>query len=147
MGYNTTFEGQFSISPPVSYATGRLIDALEDERGDGSKMPASYCQWRLATDSILEWDDGEKFYYYVEWLTYIIESILKPNGHLVNGTVNWHGEETGDSGVIRVTDNKVEAVDASSLMTDHDRLKFLLKLEMTANDLSFSPEILKILEK
>jgi hypothetical protein len=55
----------------------------------------------------IEWDGGEKFYNYTEWLVYLINKILKPNGYVLNGVVQWQGEEVGDVGEIFVEDNKV----------------------------------------
>jgi hypothetical protein len=53
------------------------------------------------------WDGGEKFYYYVEWLKYIIEHFLKPWGYVLNGEVKWQGERRDDIGLIIVKDNVV----------------------------------------
>jgi hypothetical protein len=55
----------------------------------------------------IEWDGGEKFYNYTEWLVYIINKLLEPNGYVLNGVVQWQGEEVGDVGEIFVEDNKV----------------------------------------
>jgi predicted phosphohydrolase len=55
----------------------------------------------------IEWDGGEKFYNYTEWLVYLINKVLAPNGYVLNGVVEWSGEETGDVGEITVEDNKV----------------------------------------
>jgi len=53
---------------------------------------------------------GEKFYGWLEWLEYIIRYQLKPWGYLLNGQVSWRGENSGDSGIIYVKNNRVEAV-------------------------------------
>ena len=53
------------------------------------------------------WDETEKFYDYIAWIHYIIEKVLKPNNYSINGLVSWNGEEIGDSGEIKITDNKV----------------------------------------
>lgn len=55
----------------------------------------------------VEWDGGEKFYDYVDWLWYIIEHFLKPWGYTVNGEVRWCGEDDEDRGTIVVVDNEV----------------------------------------
>ena len=52
------------------------------------------------------WDGGEKFYYYTEWLEYLIEHFLQPWGYTLNGVVTWQGEENGDIGKIIVENNK-----------------------------------------
>jgi hypothetical protein len=53
------------------------------------------------------WDQGEKFYHYVEWLNYIINNFLEPWGYTLNGEVTWDGEDVGDIGVIEVCDNSI----------------------------------------
>lgn len=72
-------------------------------------QPGLWCQW-VPTENgeFIVWDDGEKFYNYVEWLEYIIEHFLRPWGKCLTGKVRWSGEEGDDRGVIVVTDNVVE---------------------------------------
>lgn len=71
-------------------------------------QPGLWCQWTPnEKGDAIEWDGGEKFYHYTEWIVYIIHKILKPNGYTLNGEVNWSGEETGDVGKIIIEDNKV----------------------------------------
>jgi hypothetical protein len=55
----------------------------------------------------IEWDCGEKFYNYTEWLVYLIHKVLAPNGYILNGVVEYSGEEMGDVGEIVVVDNRV----------------------------------------
>jgi len=71
-------------------------------------QPGLWLQWKPSEDGTeIEWDGGEKFYHYTEWLFYLIHKILIPNGYTLNGEVMWQGEETGDVGKIFVEDNKV----------------------------------------
>lgn len=73
-------------------------------------QPGLWCHWTPTDDRLaLEWDGGEKFYYYVEWLEYLVKTILAPRGYVLNGEVHWSGEEEGDIGLIRVRDNVVVA--------------------------------------
>ena len=73
-----------------------------------STQPSLWCQWTPSYDLMaIEWDCGEKFYNYTEWLVYLIHKILVPNGYVLNGVVTWQGEEIGDVGEIFVEDNKV----------------------------------------
>jgi hypothetical protein len=69
-------------------------------------QPGLWCQWTV-TDcgNFLEWDEGEKFYSYVEWLSYMINSFFHPNGYMLSGEVSWEGEERGDFGTIIVKNN------------------------------------------
>lgn len=73
-----------------------------------STQPSLWCQWTPTEDGMaIEWDEGEKFYSYTEWLVYLIHKILAPNGYVLNGVVEYSGEETGDVGEIVVVDNRV----------------------------------------
>lgn len=73
-----------------------------------STQPSLWCQWIPTEDKLsLEWDNGEKFYNYTEWLVYLIHKILAPNGYVLNGTIQWQGEDNGDVGEIFVEDNLV----------------------------------------
>lgn len=74
-----------------------------------STQPGLWCQWILTSDGEhLEWDGGEKFYNYVEWLEYMIKNFFEPWGIKLNGEITWIGEDSSDRGKIKVTDNKVE---------------------------------------
>lgn len=71
-------------------------------------QPGLWCQWTPSEDgTYIEWDGGEKFYCYVEWLQYIITRVLNPKNYLLNGEIDWQGEESDDFGKIVVVDNIV----------------------------------------
>ena len=71
-------------------------------------QPSLWCQWRPTEDRMgIEWDEGEKFYDYVEWLTYIVKNFLEPKRYILNGNVEWIGEDPNDRGMIVVKDNKI----------------------------------------
>ena len=122
MSYSTTFFGRFMLAPPLSSEHYAILKDLADEehtpgedgkplREDDSGYPCRYCQWRPSEDgSGIEWDLGEKFYCWLEWLTYIVQRYLKTWGYQLNGKVHWRGTEPEDSGVIYVMDNQIEAV-------------------------------------
>ena len=71
-------------------------------------QPSLWCQWIPTEDNMgIEWDGGEKFYCYDEWLTYIIDNFLKPWGITLSGEVEYQGEDNDDRGKIIVVDNVV----------------------------------------
>jgi len=71
-------------------------------------QPGLWCQWvPTETDDGVEWDGGEKFYNYIEWLEYIIKHFLAPWGYILNGEVEWLGEDHDDRGKIIVKNNVV----------------------------------------
>ncbi len=100
-------EGEFFVFG--SGFMGQDNDAsVIDGNSPPSTQPSLWCQWTPSEDlTAIVWDGGEKFYYYTEWLVYLIQKILAPNGYVLNGVVTWQGEETGDVGEIFVEDNKV----------------------------------------
>lgn len=74
----------------------------------GLSQPGLWCGWTVSDDGTkLEWDGGEKFYYYTEWLKYLIDNFFAKWGANLNGTIKWRGEDFDDTGSIIVTDNKV----------------------------------------
>jgi len=56
----------------------------------------------------IEWDGGEEFYNYVEWLKYIVKNFLAPKSYVLNGRVRYEGESDGDIEYIVVEDNKIQ---------------------------------------
>jgi hypothetical protein len=74
-----------------------------------STQPSLWCHWIILDDmQTIQWDGGEKFYNYVEWLEYLISKILEPAGYIVNGVIQWVGEDIfDDRGSISVEDNKI----------------------------------------
>lgn len=76
-------------------------------------QPCLWCKWTPSADgNHIEWDQGEKFYYYVEWLKYIITHFLQPWGYVLNGQVKWQGEDKSDIGTIVVENNAVRIVNS-----------------------------------
>lgn len=69
-------------------------------------QPGLWCKWMINGDE-LEWDGNEKFYYYTEWLEYLISHFFGPLGYVLNGEIEWQGEDYDDFGTICVTDNQV----------------------------------------
>jgi hypothetical protein len=93
---------------PPGQITGFSSYDTNQERIKGKKcQPGLWCQWTIR-DGKFTWDGGEKFYYYVEWLEYMIDHFFNPWGVLLNGTIDWSGEESSDIGKIVVTNNVVE---------------------------------------
>lgn len=81
-----------------------VIDHNEPPAG----QPGLWCQWvPNENGTAIEWDGGEKFYKYVNWIKYLIAHFLQPWGYTVNGTVSWRGENFNDLGYIIVTNNEV----------------------------------------
>jgi hypothetical protein len=100
-------DGEFYVEDLEDFGQKHTPDII-DYNTPPSTQPGLWCQWLIQKDKqTIEWDGGEKFYNYVEWIKYIINRILKPRGYIVNGRVEWYGEDRNDGGVIVVNNNAV----------------------------------------
>jgi hypothetical protein len=100
-------DGGYFVGEVAYRGQGRGVD-LVDYNGPPAGQPSLWCQWVPDDDGThLEWDGGEKFYDYVEWLEYLIEHFFGPWGYVLNGEVEWYGEDRSDVGKIIVIDNEV----------------------------------------
>jgi len=82
--------------------------SVRDHNEPPKGQPGLWCQWvPNAEGTAIVWDEGEKFYAYVEWLQYLITHFLKPWDYVLSGEVTWEGEEQGDVGKIVVKKNVV----------------------------------------
>jgi hypothetical protein len=55
----------------------------------------------------IEWDGGEKFYEYEDWLKYLIAKILAPKGYSLAGSVEFQGEDSDDHGWLNTNNGSV----------------------------------------
>ena len=109
---NHCFNGE--LGPDGAYFIGG--DGFMGQNGDDSIInynhppagqPGLWCQWIIDGDELV-WDEGEKFYNYIEWLHYLIKHFFHPLGYVLNGAVTWQGEDGDDCGTICVADNAVK---------------------------------------
>lgn len=102
-------EGEFYVDAEGNFGQDFGSDNIIDYNRPPRTQPSLWLQWVPTEDGwYLEWDGSEKFYNYVEWLEYLIDRVLGPKGYILNGELEWEGEESGDLGKIIVTDNVVE---------------------------------------
>lgn len=73
------------------------------------ECPGLWCSWHPYDNGTIGWTGDEKFYDYVKWLEFIIENFLKPWGYVLNGEVEYRGEDWEDTGWISVKDNMVRS--------------------------------------
>jgi hypothetical protein len=70
-------------------------------------QPGLWCQWiPNAGGTALEWDGGEKFDYYVQWLNYLIKHFFTPWGYSLSGVVTYEGEDGADFGKIEIVEGR-----------------------------------------
>lgn len=99
-------EGQYYVGSHTDgqYGQGH-DDSVIDHNNPADGVPGLWCQWEIDIESnTLQWDGGEKFYNYTEWLKYLIDNFFAPWGYTLNGSIEWAGD---DIGVIEVVDNIV----------------------------------------
>ena len=75
---------------------------------NGDSLPGLWCQWTVNREGDrLEWDGGEKFYNYHEWLQYLITHFFDKWGVKLSGVIQWQGEDRADFGLIVVENNSI----------------------------------------
>lgn len=80
-----------------------------DQNEPSSDQPGLWCQWVInEKNNCLEWNGHEKFYNYEAWLDYLIDNFFEPLGYVLNGDIEWQGEESDDIGTIHVVNNMVD---------------------------------------
>ena len=102
-------DGEYYVGSVDDGNMGQMGDeSVIDNNNNPDTQPGLWCQWAIADNSKwLIWDGGEKFYNYTEWLIYLIDNFFKPFGYVLNGEVEWQGEDSDDYGIVGVEDNKV----------------------------------------
>ncbi len=97
-------EGCYFVADNYSTGTFGISDVVgHNEPPKG--QPGLWCQWVPTEDgTAIVWDEGEKFYKYEEWLNYILVHFLGVWGLGLEGSVKWRGEDSDDTGILRVTD-------------------------------------------
>lgn len=100
---------------------GQIKDAsVIDHNRPPKTQPSLWCGWTPTEDgTAIEWNCGEKFYGYTEWLAYLIK-ILKAQRYVLNGDVGYRGEDIEDVGVIRVRDNKITTYTFQGMLDEMD---------------------------
>lgn len=99
-------EGEFYVGGKGFMGQDR-DESIMDYNTPPATQPSLWAQWIINEDGELEWDGGEKFYSYIEWLKYYIDNFFEPWGVVANGEIKWQGEGTGDIGLIVVKNNLV----------------------------------------
>jgi len=122
MGYTTDFHGHIKVTPPMSAAEVKYINAFADSRrmdreagpyfvggtgefGQGhdpdvrdhnrpdESQPSLWCQWVASEDGeYIEWDGSEKFYESPAWMEYILDHFLCENPIAKNANSKWLSE-------------------------------------------------------
>lgn len=102
-------DGEYFVGGCGNYGQS-LDNSVKEHNYPPITQPGLWCQWVPTRDSRgIEWSGAEKFYYYTEWLEYIVTNFIKPWCYVLSGAVSWEGDDCSDVGVITVVDNIVIA--------------------------------------
>ena len=104
---------------------------IDRSAAKGYTCPGYRCNWCINEETgVVEWDGGEKFYQYTDWLIYLIENFFEPAGYILNGEFIWIGEDSEDRGKISVVNNKVSEFLGEIVYEDEreDPIKVLKKV-------------------
>lgn len=100
-------DGEFYVESVNDGNMGQGNDAsVIDSNGTPSGIPGLWCQW-VPVGAQITWDENEKFYNYIEWIEYIVKNFIIPWGYVLDGEVEWKGEDSDDLGIIEISDNVV----------------------------------------
>lgn len=102
-------DGEFFVGSKEHSGQDFSHPSVVDGNRPPSSQPGLWCQWIVIGDTV-QWDGGEKFYNYTEWLQYLIDNFFKPWGYTLNGQVDWRGEDWSDTGTIQVINNKIKTL-------------------------------------
>lgn len=91
--------------------------SIIDYNSPPNRIPSLWCHWIPTEDlrGIAFDEETGKFYNYVEWIEFIIEHFLKPWGYVLNGEVQWVGEDVFDDRGTIIVENNVIQVKTSLL--------------------------------
>jgi hypothetical protein len=116
MGYTTDFYGEFVLNKKLDQELQEKLIKFSEDRHESNVAPTPpsyWCQWIPTEDGLhITWDGGEKFYEYVAWLQYLCDHFLAPNGYILNGSVQYQGEDHSDVGWVVCVDNQARLSEA-----------------------------------
>jgi hypothetical protein len=96
----------------LDHGNARIADYNRPPEG----VPGLWCGWTVSDDGkYLQWDGVEKFYNYVEWLGFMMETFLISWGYTLEGMIDWQGEDPDDTGHIVIDQNRLNPASKTAL--------------------------------
>lgn len=127
VGLPVGVEGEYTVFGGGYYGQDRDGSILNYNESS-KNQPGLWCKWTPnEAGTALEWDGGEKFYDYIEWLTYLNEHFFQPWGYRLGGSVSWQGEEDSDHGIIIIDDGITDESNGVKLIKHEVKNKISLK--------------------
>lgn len=119
-------EGEYFIGEE-----GYRDESVVDYNSPPATQPGLWCQWIIHNGQLM-WDGNEKFYNYEEWLQYLIDNFFEPLGYILNGDIEWQGEDSEDFGCIHVVDNFIDMQYGEKVYSWSDALKGIATEDLIA---------------
>ena len=123
-------EGEFYYNKDSECSGQDKDNSILDENKESKSQHGLWSHWTIGfyragmflkeESYILEWDGGEKFYAYTEWLDYLNENIFKPNNIVMDGEIQWRGEDNEDMGKIISKDGVIKVYKAEINWKERD---------------------------
>ena len=126
MGYCVYYNGEVSVTPPLTEDHAALVHALVNfEQSDETHaifaaiaaspepdLPGYAGVLDVSEDrEYLLPEEGESRHGIRLWLRLLLQYLFVPLGYTLNGEIFWEGEDRDDSGGIFLKDNQLEAID------------------------------------
>ena len=105
---NLGIEGEYYIKYENYNYT--MTQSILDFNEPPKTQPSLWCHWIINEDGDLCWDEGEKFYNYIEWLRYLIDNFFIKENLILNGKVDFQGEYDDDKGTIEIENNLIKVI-------------------------------------
>lgn len=126
MGYDVYYTGEICVSPPLTEADAAIVTAVLNGRElDAAavfqsielacpKPDLPWCTGLLTVSedrSKLLPEEDDSRHGLVVWLRVVRDHFLDPSGYVLDGSIDFEGEDTEDHGTIFVKDSVIEVVD------------------------------------
>ena len=126
MGYSVYYDGELSVSPPLTEADAGIVCAVVNGEHTSETL-AIFAAIAASSEPDLPWhvglirvsderdlilpEDDESRPGLGMWLRLLLQHFLSERGYVLDGQISWKGEDSDDSGTIFVKDSQIEVVD------------------------------------
>ncbi len=125
MGYDVYYNGEISISPPLTESDAAVLTAMLTNTPAGAPTffasieaasPKPELPWCTGLLNVSEDrtkllpEENDRRHGLDTWLRIAVDHFLAPAGYVLNGSVDFEGEGAEDRGTIHIKDNRIEIV-------------------------------------
>jgi hypothetical protein len=102
VGLGLGISGEFYTGDDSVYETHARLP------GTPITQPSARTDWRVFSPDHLGMRESTRTEGYVLWLKYLMQNFFIPWGYVLDGMIEWDGDDPGDKGMIHVNQNKAE---------------------------------------